>query len=257
MKKFPDISSKIRRCNKTLTDYKQNIRNPLGLYSLNQLSTLKHITVNEDKVVQPWVVEVENNCPRHTGKAAIFEQQFLSPQKAKQQKDYINEEYLISFKRRFNIDSQLYCQTDKKKLFLLATPNTGKHRQTRSSNLRYADHDQKRKVVQVDANLMEFKRRKDRPLVGPQTLRWLPTKYQTYETPNKFLIGTRYCSSRNIDIRSYGEMGLYVPRFPQRDIETSNSFLSIFRGTDSSVYRDFTKEVKVVEKEQTTRSKKC
>lgn len=58
-----------------------DIRNPLGLYSLNQLSTLKHITVNEDKVVQPWVVEVENNCPRHTGKAAIFEQQFLSPQK--------------------------------------------------------------------------------------------------------------------------------------------------------------------------------
>ena len=70
--------------------------------------------------------------------------------------------------------------------------------------------------------------------------RWLPTKYQTYETPNKFLIGTRYCFSRNIDIRSYGEMGLYVPRFPQH-IENSTSFLSSFRGTESRVYNEFTR----------------
>jgi len=258
MKKFPDISSKIRRSNKPLTDYKQNIKNPLGLYSLNQLSTLQPKKVDEDRVVQPWVVEVENNCPRHTGESALFEQQFLSPQKAQQQQSYSNKEFLISFKRRFNIDSQLYCQTDKKKLFLLATPKTGtRHRQTRSSNLRYADHDQKRKVVQVDANLLEFKKRRDRPKVGPQTLRWLPTKYQTYETPNKFLIGTRYCFSRNIDIRSYGEMGLYVPRFPQRNIETCNSFLSVFRGSKNRVYDDFTKELKVKEKEEKTRSKSC
>merc|ERR1712183_885482 len=218
MKRFPDISSKIRRSNKPLDNYKQKIKNPLGLYSLNQLTVLPSKSVTEDENIQPWVDEIENKCLNHSGEAAIFAQKLLSPYKA--------------------------------------TPKTGNHRQTRSSNLRFANHDQKRKVFQVDANLLEYKRRKERPQVGVQTLRWLPTKYQTYETPNKFLIGTRYCFSRNIDIRSYGEMGLYVPRFPQH-IENSTSFLSSFRGTESRVYNEFTREIKIVEKAHKTKSTSC
>jgi len=256
MKRFPDISSKIRRSNKPLDNYKQKIKNPLGLYSLNQLTVLPSKSVTEDENIQPWVDEIENKCLNHSGEAAIFAQKLLSPYKAKQQKSCSNLDCLSPFKRRFNIDSKLYCQTDKKKLYLLATPKTGNHRQTRSSNLRFANHDQKRKVFQVDANLLEYKRRKERPQVGVQTLRWLPTKYQTYETPNKFLIGTRYCFSRNIDIRSYGEMGLYVPRFPQH-IENSTSFLSSFRGTESRVYNEFTREIKIVEKAHKTKSTSC
>ena len=57
------------------------IKNPLGLYSLNQLTVLPSKSVTEEENIQPWVDEIENKCLNHSGEAAIFAQKLLSPYK--------------------------------------------------------------------------------------------------------------------------------------------------------------------------------
>lgn len=210
-------------------------RNPVGMFERKRGSVqypLEKQLIGFAQTTPKWLRKIDKTYVENSGEAPIFSEKFLASHKMVQSENKSNvpSPNISKSRRRFANNADLYCQSHRTKNYLLASkmPDGGvEYRQTRGSRLRDTYREQLQPAACYNSAKIVHKRKKEKKPMPPPLQRWMPTKYQMYDCPHSFLVGTRYTSSTKADLKAFDRVGLYLAR-----ARPAASFLTVYKGTD-------------------------
>lgn len=233
--RFMELNDQMKQ-NAAYSDMQKELKkNPVGMFERQRGAVqypLEKQLIGLAQTTPRWLRKIDKNYVENSGEAPIFSEKFLTSHKMVQNegKSNVLSPNISKSRRRFANNADLYCQSHRTKNYLLASkmPDDGaEYRQTRGSRLRDTYREQLQPAACYNSARIVHKRKKEKKPVPPPLQRWMPTKYQMYDCPHSFLVGTRYTSSTKADLKAFNRVGLYLAR-----ARPAASFLTIYRGTD-------------------------